>query len=125
MIDFLDQSQNVGKPLLPCSSCSFPVIDAYFFCPNCGKKLKRRPPSTSAVKQISFYLFCVFFPPFGLIPAVRYVIQTDSKSKVVGYIGIGLTLASLTVSIILTVQIFSQIQNTLKMQQDVYKQLGY
>lgn len=123
MIDFLDPSQNAGKPLLPCSSCSFPTSDSYYFCPNCGKSLKLRPPTLA--KQISFFIFCTLLPPFGLIPSVKYLSQNNSKSRTTGAIGIALTVVSLMVTIILTVQIFNQLQSALNMQQDVYKQLGY
>ncbi len=123
MIDFLDSSQNAEKPLLPCPSCSFPVSDSYFFCPNCGKALKLKPPTLT--KQISFFIFCVLLPPFGLIPSVKYLIQNNPKSRTTGAIGVALTVISLIITIILTVQIVTQLQSALTMQQDVYKQLGY
>lgn len=126
MIDFLvDKSQATDKPLLPCPSCSFPTLEVYYFCPNCGKSLKKKPPSTSIGKQISFYLLCALFPPFGLFPAVRYLMQADSKSKIIGIVGIILTVGSLIFTVIVTMQIIGQVQKTLQLQQDIYKQVGY
>lgn len=83
-----------------CKFCGFPISDNFYFCPNCGKKLSEPPLSTGIGKQIGIYALSFFVPPFGLLPAFRYLRQKDSKSKTIGLIAVFLTL----ISIIITIQ---------------------
>lgn len=76
---------------LVCKSCQNPVSTTYFFCPYCGKKLRRPPLSTSTGKQIGIYLLAIFFPFLSIIPGIRYIGQPDSKSKAVGVVTLLLT----------------------------------
>ncbi len=69
---------------LVCKSCQNPVSPTYFFCPYCGRKLRRPPLSTSVGKQIGIYLLAIFFPFLSIIPGIRYTLQPDNKSKAVG-----------------------------------------
>src|SRR3989344_8838586 len=81
-----------------CPACGtgIPVTD--YFCPHCGKKIKNPPPSTSAWGQIKVYAFSILLPPFGVIPAIRYLRQADGKSKIIGMVIIILTLISFVVT---------------------------
>jgi uncharacterized OB-fold protein len=91
-----------------CPSCQHPLTDADYFCPNCGKKIKNKPVSTSLGKQIVVYLVSFFLPPFGLPWAFRYLRQEDEKSKAIGYVVIGLTILSIVISIWLTINFVNQ-----------------
>ena len=82
-----------------CPSCHNTIIAEDYFCPHCGKKLKDKPLATSAGKQTIVYLVSVLLPPFGLPWAFRYLKQGDEKSKIIGYIVIGLTVLSLLVNV--------------------------
>lgn len=76
---------------LACKSCQNPISPTYFFCPYCGKKLRRPPLSTSVGKQISIYFLAIFFPFLSIVPGIRYINQPDSKSKAVGTVTLLLT----------------------------------
>lgn len=84
-----------------CKSCQNPVSPTYFFCPYCGKALKRPPLSTSILKQIFMYLLAVFFPLVTILPGIRYLGQEDNKSKAVGIVVLLLTGVSLLVNVYL------------------------
>lgn len=101
-----------------CPQCGtgIPVTD--YFCPHCGKKIKDPPPSTSAWGQIKAYAFSILVPPFGIIPAIRYLRQADGKSKTIGIVIIILTLISLVITVIYGVKYINSINEELQ------KQLG-
>nr|MBI5455359.1 hypothetical protein [Candidatus Levybacteria bacterium] len=82
-----------------CKYCNFIILSSYYFCPNCGKKLHEPPLSISIGKQIGIYLLSFFLPPLGLMPAFRYIKQSDPKSKTVGIIALLLTIISVVISI--------------------------
>ncbi|MDD5464685.1 MAG: zinc ribbon domain-containing protein [Candidatus Moranbacteria bacterium] len=79
------------------------------FCLKCGFQMKEIPPSSSVWKQISIYFISFFLPPFGLIPAFKYLRQSDTKLKNIGLIAIFLTFLSITISIYLGVTLFNQL----------------
>ncbi len=91
-----------------CPHCQKQAHDTDYFCPFCGKKLKEQPLSTSIKKQIGMYLFAVFFPPFGVIPAIRYVRADTQKARNIGYITLILTAAVLIITIVLTLQVVTE-----------------
>jgi hypothetical protein len=97
-----------------CPKCQFPILETYFFCPNCGKSLKLTPSATSAIKQIGIYSLSLFLPPLGLWPGIKYLKTEDSGAKMVGTIAIILTIISIVVTIWLTMGLlnnFNQYQN--------------
>jgi hypothetical protein len=87
------------EPNLNCHGCKQPVVAQDYFCPNCGKKLKDRPQSTTVLRQIAIYFISFFLPPVGLWPAVTYLRQKDNKSKMIGFAAIILTVISSAISI--------------------------
>jgi len=87
--------------VLTCPICRNSIDLTDFFCRACGAPLKEKPLSISLFKQLSLYALSVLLPPFGLIPAIKYLRQEDSKAKQVGIIAVVLTLVSLIVSIML------------------------
>lgn len=98
------QQPTQAPQVLTCPQCGtgIPVTD--YFCPHCGRKIKDPPPSTSIWGQIKVYTFSILLPPFGIIPAIRYLRQADGKSKVIGLVIIVLTLISFVITIIYTMK---------------------
>jgi hypothetical protein len=84
--------------ILICPKCKNLVGPTDFFCPTCGFKIIGGALSPSLLKQISIYLISFLLPPFGLIPAIKYLKQGDPKSKQIGIIAIVLTLLSVIIS---------------------------
>lgn len=92
-----------------CPFC-FAVINLTdIFCPHCSKKLKEKPLSSSIWKQIGIYLLSFFLPPLGFWPAFKYLHQTDSKLKKIGYIAVILTVISIVVTLYFTVNLVGQV----------------
>ncbi len=81
-----------------CPSCKQQVSKEHYFCPNCGKKLRDKPLSTSVLAQFGVYAFSILLPPFGIWPAIKYLRQQDTASKIVGIVVILLTVVSLGVT---------------------------
>jgi len=104
------------EPQLTCSKCKQNVLAAYYFCPNCGKKLKERPQPTTVLRQIFVYLLSFFLPPLGLWPAVKYLRQKDGKSRLIGIVAVVLTLISITISIWLYVGFIDNFNKQLNQQ---------
>ena len=80
---------------LRCPQCNSPVSPDVYFCPNCGKKLKNPPPSTSFRAQLGVYFVSLFIPPFGLWYAYKYLKHGGSFQKKIGWISIILTAAGI------------------------------
>src|SRR3990172_2516310 len=80
-----------------CGVCHVEVRHGDYFCFNCGKNLKPKPPSTSLPQQLIVYLESIFLPPYGIIIGLLYLRQKENSSKVVGVVAIVLTLLSIIV----------------------------
>lgn len=92
-----------------CPFCQQPIKDTDLNCPNCGRKIREKPLSTSIWAQIGIYSLSFFVPPFGVMPAVKYLKQKDSTHRWIGSIALILTIVSIVVSIYYTVQIVNQV----------------
>lgn len=108
-----------------CPSCKNPILPSYFFCPNCGKALQKRPLATSVGKQIEVYLVSVFLPPFGLVPGFKYLFQPDGKSKVVGVVCLVLSVASIWLTVYYTIVFFHSANQTINQQLSLPTLNGY
>jgi len=87
-----------------CSVCHQPIKPEYYFCPNCGHKIKEKPLSTSVQTQIGIYAYSIILPFILYIsikkwPAMKYIKSNDQKTKQIGYIAMTLIILS-TISII-------------------------
>lgn len=108
-------SEIIKQPLIQqqttqqCKYCKNSIPINVFFCPICGKKLKEPPPSTDIMKQLSVYSVSIFLPPLGLIPAFKYLLAKERKAKIIGFIALGLTIASTVITIIYSVKIYNQV----------------
>lgn len=74
-----------------CRRCGQPVQESFYFCPNCGKKIKEPPPSTSLSAQSVVYLVSLFLPPLGLIYAYKYSRHGGTKEKYIAVAAVVLT----------------------------------
>jgi len=96
-----------------CSKCGYQILDTYYFCPNCGNKLKNPPLSTSLGKQLYLYIISILLPPIGLFPGIKYLLDKNPTAKIIGIILITLTLLSTIISVKLTLDfVNSQLLNT-------------
>ncbi|MEK7180727.1 MAG: zinc ribbon domain-containing protein [Patescibacteria group bacterium] len=82
-----------------CPTCHQPVTAEWFFCPNCGKNLKEKPPSTTWLMQTGLYLLAVLLTPLGLWPGIKYLRSHDAHARRVGIIVVVLTSLSFIISI--------------------------
>ncbi|MFI5265711.1 MAG: zinc ribbon domain-containing protein [Candidatus Levyibacteriota bacterium] len=108
-----------------CPHCKNKASDADFFCPSCGKKLKDPPLSTGIGKQISIYLIAILLPPFGLIPAVKYLKGGNQKAKMIGLTALVLTIVTILVTILLTLQVVSEANKVISSQGQSLQNLNY
>lgn len=108
------------EPTPVCPSCHIQVQPSFYFCPNCGRKLKTKPIDVSILKQIWIYAVSFFLPPLGL-KWISYVGNPNLKTKIVGWIAIALTLISIIISIMLFQSIMQSIQTSLQGQMDNYQ----
>jgi hypothetical protein len=108
-----------------CPVCHFPIIDSYYYCPNCGKNLKPVPVSTSALKQIGIYALSIFLPPLGLWPGIKYLRQGGKTAKTIGIVAIILTAISIGVSVWLLAGWVNQINKSINSQLNSYQNLGF
>ena len=82
-----------------CPSCQSLVTETEFFCPNCGKKLREAPLSTTVSKQIMYYVLSILLPPIGIWWAVKYLRQGGEIAKKIGIAIIILTALSLAANV--------------------------
>jgi hypothetical protein len=107
-----------------CVVCHLPLNENFYFCPNCGKKIKEPPPSVSFSKQLGVYALSIFLPPLGLWPGIKYLLQNDQKVKTVGMIAIVLTIISTIFTLWITFAAFNQVNQTVQTQQQQLQELG-
>ena len=111
-----------------CSVCHIPLLESYYFCPNCGKQVKEPPFSISIGKQIGLYLLAFFLPPFGFYPGIKYLLKNDQKAKIVGSIIILLTTVSLVINIWIAIEftnrLYGQLNTQFNTQMNQYQEIG-
>jgi len=113
------------EQLLTCPKCQNSNNVTDFFCRICGYKLKEKPLSTSLLKQLSVYLISLLIPPLGLIPAVKYLRQDESKSKQIGMIAIIITIVSVIISIGLLSNLMNTFNKVLEGRSDIYESFSF
>ncbi len=87
-----------------CPYCGAKTVPEAYFCQACGKKLRDKLPPGSVLAQIKLYLVSFFVPPVGLWRGYPYLKQKDSKLKLIGIAAIALTVISLALLILFTIQ---------------------
>ncbi len=108
-----------------CQYCKGKVSVLDMYCPICGKKLKGEVTSSATLsKQLWIYFVSFFLPPFGFWPAVKYLRQSDEKSKKIGWVALILTTISVVVTILLSISIFKSFTSELGGQFELYEGFG-
>jgi len=106
----LDASLNV------CPTCHQTVKKTDYYCFNCGANLKPAPPSTTVASQLTLYLKSFFFPPLGFVWGFKYLRQSDAKSKLIGFVAMGITAVLLVVIVITTVRVVNTVDEQVNKQ---------
>jgi hypothetical protein len=101
------------QPETICPSCKSAVSAAAYFCPNCGKQLRDKPPDTTLLKKIIVYSVSLFLPPFGLWYAWKYLKYGDYESRRICIIAVILTIISIIVTTWLTAGFINSIFQSL------------
>lgn len=81
-----------------------------------GGQLKNKSLSVTVGRQIYVYLLSFLLPPLGLWPGIKYLRQTDEKSRMVGFIAIVLTIISIIITIWLSVSFINTFKQQLNSQ---------
>lgn len=103
-------------PNLLCHTCGSAIQSTFYFCPNCGKKLKDPPVSTTIPRQIVLYLVAFFLPPSGLFTGIKYLRQNGDKPKYIGTVLIVLTIVSIGISIYTGILFYNKMMATVNSQ---------
>ncbi len=82
-----------------CPSCGATVKSTAYFCSDCGKQLKDKPPVKTLLGQTIVYIVSLFLPPFGLYYVWKYFKAGDYESRKIALIALILTLASTIITI--------------------------
>src|SRR4030042_6425343 len=110
---------------LTCPRCKKNILPSDYFCPECGGKLKSKPPSTTFLRQLTVYAISFFLPPLGFWPAIRYLRQQDAKSKKIGLVALFLTILSILLTVWLTTSFINSFNRELNNQLKLYRDIGY
>jgi len=105
-----------------CTQCHIQVRESDYFCFNCGKNLKPKPLSTSALTQCMYYLGSIFLPPMGFIWGIRYLREKSPVAKVVGIICIALTIIVLIIAVQATVAVMNTVNQQINSQTQNFMQ---
>ena len=82
-----------------CPSCKSPVSSTAYFCSNCGRPLKVKPPATTFLQQCIVYAVSLLLPPFGFLYAWKYLKSNDENARKIGIAAVVLTTLSFVVTI--------------------------
>ncbi len=96
-----------------CPYCGVKTLPDAYFCQGCGKKLRNRSPQSSIFAQIKLYSISFFIPPVGLWRGYPYLKQSDPKLKTIGIVAIVLTILSLGLLVVFTIQIVNTVNQQL------------
>lgn len=94
-----------------CKKCGAQIQESYYYCPNCGEKIKEPPFKFSAQQSIKIILLSTIAPPFGVFPSLKYIIAPDFKAKIVGILGLILNFVILTLA---TMYLINTINKTIE-----------
>src|SRR3990167_4011326 len=97
-----------------CKRCGQPVQESFYFCPNCGRKIKEPPPSTSVPAQSVVYLVSFFLPPLGLIYAYKYSRHGGTKERYIAVTAVVLTCLTIYIQYIFLSRAWENVSQTLQ-----------
>lgn len=97
-----------------CKYCGQPVQESFYFCPNCGKKLKEPPLSISVSTQLVVYLVSFFLPPLGLIYAYKYSRHGGTKERYIALTAVILTCLTIYFQYLFLAKAWENVSQTLQ-----------
>lgn len=86
-----------------CPQCHLAMPADFYFCSNCGTKLRVPPLSTTTTSQVLLYLFSAILPFIAYLAitkweGIKYIRSGDPRTRAIGYIALGiLTVSSIVV----------------------------
>ena len=110
--------------MIPCPFCSVQIDPVAYYCPNCGKKVREKPLSTSWSTQALLYLLSLFLPPLNLILAVRYLKSPDPKVKKIGIISLILMVLGIIIAVWYAIGLVRSVNQQVNQQLKQYQNLG-
>ena len=84
-----------------------------------------KPLSTTFLKQLLIYSVSFFLPPLGIWPAIKYLRQSDEKSKKIGLVALFLTIISIVITSWLTISFINSFNKELGNQFNLYQEIDY
>lgn len=67
-------------------------------------------------KKVGLYIFSILIPPFGIIPAIRYIRNSDPSIKKVGITLLILTLIAFIVNVWIGIYFMNTLNETINQQ---------
>lgn len=104
------------EEILNCPVCHVQIRPTDFFCSNCGKNLKAKPPSLSFGPVALLYVGSFLLPPLGFLWGFRYVKSADATAKIIGFVAMMLTTASLIVTTIYAINLVNKVNDQVSKQ---------
>ena len=101
---------------LICPQCHQPITPTEYFCPNCGKKIRSPPPTTTPIGLLILGLKTLLLPPLGLYWGYLYLRQPDQKSKLVGFLTIAVTIVETVWLTVYTINTINSVQSQVNLQ---------
>ena len=90
-----------------CKFCKSAIQESFYFCPNCGKKIKEPPFKFSLGKSITIIVAAFLIPPFGIIPGIKYFLKDDRRAQFVGLVTIAVTIIATGLFIVVTARVIN------------------
>jgi hypothetical protein len=87
------QPQTTSAPMQICPQCHLSMPLEFYFCSNCGARLRVPPLSTTVMSQALLYLFSAVLPWIAYLAVtkwegIKYIRSNDSRSRAIGYIAL-------------------------------------
>ena len=82
-----------------CPQCHLAMPAEFYFCSNCGAKLRVPPLSTTAQSQILLYAFSALLPWIAYIAVtkwegIKYFRSSDARAKEIGAVAMAILIVS-------------------------------
>ncbi len=103
-----------------CPSCGQEVDVTAFYCQNCGKKIREKPPGTGVGAQVLVYALSLFLPPLNIPLSFKYLRMQDIKSKRIGWISLVIMAVSLVVITWWTVNTINEVNRQIGLEMGKY-----
>jgi hypothetical protein len=113
------------EPQIICPKCERRIDPSFYFCPNCGKKIKEKPVSIELWPQIKLYLISVMLPPLGIGLTIRYLRSESKKANVIGVVSLILTVSALIYVTWYSINFVNEFNKQLNSELGKYEQIGF